>query len=153
MTKTIPHHPRLPADCKGVLSHSKFGSSVGYSHYVHKDEQELGVYYLGLVLDNKHGGAPQRGHGGVSMTMLDEVMGRAASRAIGKMCYTASMTTNFCAGSKIGDHLLASATVSRSGKSLVFVDAQLHSEERLIATATGSWINSGRDLPQTITFD
>jgi acyl-coenzyme A thioesterase PaaI-like protein len=147
MTNKPSDHSNIPKDCTAVLSHSKFGSEVGYSHYVHKDEEQKGIYYLGLVLTEKHGGAPGRGHGGVTMAMLDEVMGRAASRVLGKMCYTASMTTNFCSGSKIGDHLLASATVSRSGKTLAFVDAQLHSGDHLVATATGSWINSGKDIP------
>ena len=146
MNKTISRHPVLPEDCTPVVAHSNFGSHIGYTHYVHKNEAQEGVYYLGLELSDKHGGAPSRGHGGVTMTMLDEVMGRAASRSIGKMCFTASMTTNFCAGTKMGDKLLASAVVSRSGKNLVFVDAQLHAGEQLIATATGTWMNSGVDI-------
>lgn len=149
MNNKFSYHPALPEDCVSVPAHSSFGSHIGYTHYVHQNEKQDGIYYLGLELCDKHGGAPGRGHGGVTMTMLDEVMGRAASRSLGKMCFTASMTTNFCAGTKIGNSLLASATVSRSGKNLVFVDAQLHAGEQLIATATGTWMNSGLDIPET----
>lgn len=149
MIKHNLNYPKLPDDCTILKTHSNFGTELGYIHYIHKNEAEDGIYYLGLELGEKHGGAPGRGHGGVTMTILDEVMGRAASRAISKMCFTASMTTNFCAATKMGDHLLASAKVSRYGKNIVFVDGQLHAGEKLIATATGTWANSGRDIPST----
>ena len=139
--------PSIPKGCKEVAAQSSFGSGLGYTHYMHENEAVDGVFYLGLELSEKHGGAPGRGHGGVTMTLLDEVMGRAASRTIGKLCFTASMTTNFCAATKLGDQLVASAKVTRHGKNIVFVDGQLHSGDRLIATATGTWANSGREIP------
>ena len=139
-------HPDIPPGAIEVKARSNFGSQVGYVHYVDQSTDHELVYFLGLELREQHGGAPGRGHGAVTMAMLDEVMGRAASRTMQKMCYTASMTTNFCAGSKIGEFLLARATVSRCGKSLVFVDAQLHSGDTLIATATGTWASSGQPI-------
>ena len=149
MTKAVSSKLAIPEGCKEVKAHSKFGSQTGYVHYVHPEERKRGVYYIGLELNESHSGAPGRGHGAVTMAILDEVMGRAASRNSKKLCYTASMTTNFCAGSKIGDFLLGKATVARTGKSLVFVDAQLFSGDRLIATATGTFVNSGHEIPFT----
>ena len=141
-------HPDIPADAVHVEARSSFGSQIGYIHYITADEDEKEIYHLGLQLNDSHGGAPGRGHGGVTMTMLDEVMGRAASRRMQKLCYTASMTTNFCAATKIGEFLMATATISRCGSNLVFVDGQLHSGDKIIATATGTWISSGKDIPE-----
>ena len=149
MIKPVFDHPNIPADAVPVKSHSSFGSHIGYLHFISKNADEPEAYLLGLHLNESHGGAPGRGHGGVTMTMLDEVMGRAASRRMNKLCYTASMTTNFCAGTRIGEFLLATATVSRCGVNLVFVDAKLHSGDKIIATATGTWASSGLPIPES----
>ena len=148
MTKLVSPHPEIPDGSSYFKSHSKFGSEVGYVHYFKESTGPQDTYYLGLKLEEKHAGAPGRGHGGVTMAMLDEVMGRAASRSMNMMCYTASMTTNFCAGSRVGEFLLAKANVSRRGKNLAFVDARLYSGEKLIATATGTWASSGMPMPE-----
>lgn len=142
------NYANIPADAVPIKAHSNFGNQIGYYHFITKNEGDQERYHLGLQLNDSHGGAPGRGHGGVTMTMLDEVMGRAASQRMRKLCYTASMTTNFCAGTQIGEFLLATATISRCGANLVFVDAQLHSNDKLIATATGTWASSGLPIPE-----
>ena len=147
MLDKIRQHPAIPENCNPVVAHSKFGSEVGYVHCVCANEVEENLFLLALELDDRHAGAPGRGHGAVSLAMLDEVMGRAASRASKSLCFTASMTTNFCNGSQIGDFLIATAKVRRAGKSFVFVDAELHADEKLIATATGTFANSGQPIP------
>ncbi|NND83308.1 MAG: PaaI family thioesterase [Gammaproteobacteria bacterium] len=144
-TETLP--PGVPKTAVVVHAHSNFGSEIGYCHYIDEAADPELVYYLGLTLQEKHAGAPGRGHGAVTMAMLDDVMGRAASKSMNQLCYTATMTTNFCAASRVGQFLLARATVSRKGKNLVFVDATLHAEDCLIATATGTWANSGLPIP------
>ncbi len=149
LLEKIKAHPLIPQDCKVVFAHSNFGNEVGYAHCVTADEIDNNLYLLALELGERHAGAPGRGHGAVSLAMLDEIMGRAASRAVNNLCYTASMTTNFCNASKVGDFLLASARVRRAGKSMVFVDSELHSGETLVATATATFANSGRPIPFT----
>jgi len=136
-----------PAGYTPIPSPSEFGKQLGYTHYASQDPDAKDLYCLGLRLEKNHAGAPGRAHGAVAMAMLDEVMGRAASLSVNKICYTASMTTNFCAGPKIGDFLLAKAKIMRAGRNLVFVDGTIHSGDTLIATGTGTWINSGLDNP------
>lgn len=150
MIDSILDHPAIPAGSVAVKSHSKFGSQVGYAHLLNAASEAEGIYYVGMLLEERHGGAPGRGHGGVTMAVLDEAMGRAASSALGKICFTASMTTNFCAGSKVGDYILATAKISRKGKKIVFVTAELHAGGTLIATATGTWVNSGMPIPSMV---
>ena len=150
MIDPLVNHPAFPAGSVPVKSHSKFGSQVGYVHLVNAESEREDIYYVGMMLEEQHGGAPGRGHGGVTMAILDEAMGRAASRSLGNICFTASMTTNFCAGSKIGDFILATAKISRKGKKIIFVTGELHAGDNLIATATGTWINSGIPIPTTV---
>lgn len=103
---------------------------------------------IGFHLAQPHTGGPGRGHGGVTMTLLDEAMGRAASIAVDAMCVTISMTTNFCQSTRIDDFIRVHATVSRKGKNIVFVDGQLlDSRDKLIASATGTWNNTGIPIP------
>ena len=147
----IRQHPQIPTDCDIVFAHSQFGAHVGYVHCIDKSVVKSGkieeVFFVALVLEAHHEGPPKRGHGGVSMSVLDEAMGRAASKVAGKLCYTVSMTTNFCAAANLDDLLVASARVKRAGRAIVFVDAELHANDRLIATATGTWANSGLTIP------
>lgn len=149
MLEKVHNHPLLPDDCELAFSKSRFGSEVGYAHCIDKSTEEEDVWFVVIELEEKHSGAPGRGHGAVTLAMLDEAMGRAASRSVNQLCYTASLTTNFCNGSKIGEFLIAEARVKRAGKSMVFVEAALHGEEKLIATASGVFANSGLPIPAT----
>ena len=106
------------------------------------------VVKVGLQLEETHTGGPSRGHGGVTMALLDETMGRAASEAVKALCVTISMTTNFCSSTKIGDFVIASARVTRRGKSIVFVDGELRdSNDKLVGSATGTWSNTNIPIP------
>jgi len=148
MLDRVHAHPLLPDQCELVFSKSPFGGEVGFAHCIDTSTSKEDVYYLALILEDKHAGAPGRGHGAVTLAMLDEAMGRAASQTVDKLCFTVSMTTNFCSGSKIGEFLVAEAHVQRKGKSMVFVEAKLHGETALIATASGVFANSGIPIPK-----
>lgn len=149
MNEILKQHPLLPKNGSLLVTHSQFGNLVGYTHCQDAASEAKGLFYVALQLTAEHAGAPGRGHGAVNMAILDEAMGRAASRTLNQLCYTASMTTNFCTGTKIGDILVAEAKVTRSGKNIVFINAELHAMDRLIATATGTWVNSKRPIPTT----
>lgn len=147
MIDKILNHPAIPAGYTRVATHSNFGNQIGHFHYINETTDAKQTYYLSLLLEERHGGAPGRVHGGVTMTILDELMGRAASHTLGTLCFTATMTTNFCAAAKPGDFVLATANVLRHGKNLVFVESQLHANEKIIATASGAWLNSKIPIP------
>lgn len=138
----------VPADFELTTAHSRFGRHVGPYYMAERSEDGSGPrHWTGLKVDERHGGRGEYGHGGMLMALLDEAMGRAASRAAGSVCVTVSMQTSFCAAFRIGDFLRASATVTRRGQSLVFVDAQILAGDSLIATATGVWKQTDQPLP------
>ena len=110
--------------------------------------KENNLVVLGFFLEEEHTGGPGRGHGGVTMTLLDEAMGRAASIAVNSLCVTISMTTNFCQSTRIGDFIKIYARVTRQGKNIVFVDGELKdSKDKLVASATGTWNNTQIPIP------
>lgn len=138
----------IPADFELSTAHSRFGRHVGPYYIAERVEDGTdSKHWTGLKIDERHGGRGEHGHGGILMALLDEAMGRAASRASGAVCVTVSMQTSFCAVFRIGDFLRASATVTRRGRNLIFVDGLVMAGDSLVATAAGVWKNSGQPLP------
>lgn len=138
----------IPENFKKAPRQSRFSSHMGVFYVPVDQTPESEIVTVGLVLEELHTGGPDIGHGGVTMALLDEAMGRAASEKVKSMCMTASMTTNFCASTRIGSFICASARVTRKGKSIVFVDGELHDGKgHLVATATGTWINTRQPIP------
>lgn len=139
---------KIPTNFIQIPRQSPFSLHIA-TLYVPKDQTpESKTVKVGLLLEDNHTGGPSRGHGGVTLTLLDETMGRAASEASNALCVTISMTTNFCASTQIGDFICASATVIRCGKSVVFVDGVLkNSQGKVVASATGTWSNTNIPIP------
>ncbi len=80
-------------------------------------------------------------HGGFIMSLMDSGMGTAAHRALGPQARAATISfdVKFISASTVGDLLLGSATVLKKTRSLVFMQGEIRSGERLIATAEGIW--------------
>lgn len=141
----------IPDEFRPKNEHSGFATHVGPYHVAEiEGEGDATEYWIGLKVDERHGGRKggEYGHGGMLMALLDEVMGRTASRAAGKVCATVSMQTSFCAPFYDGDFLRATAIVTRRGRNLVFVDGTVMCAGALIGTASGVWINTGQPLPK-----
>lgn len=102
---------------------------------------------IGLAVDERHGGRAGHGHGAVLLTLLDEVMGRAASLAQGVVCVTVSLQTSFCAGFHESDFLRASASICRKGRTHVFLEGRVMAGEKTIATGNGVWHSTKQPLP------
>ena len=58
-------------------------------------------------------------HGGIIAAIMDETMGWAAARAIGRMCFTGELTIRYLRPTPGGCRLTVSAEVGRIGKRLV----------------------------------
>ena len=141
----------IPDEFELSKSHSGFGRHVGPYHVAQiENEDGSSEHWTGLKVDERHAGrgGGEYGHGGMLMALLDEVMGRTASRAADKVCMTVSMQTNFCAAFQNDDFLRANAKVTRCGRTMVFIDGVVMCGESLIATASGVWMNSGQPLPR-----
>ncbi len=86
---------------------------------------------------NRHGVL----HGGIAVTLLDNVSGTTGSLSVdrtGKTPFlTISMNTQFV-GSGLPGRMIATGTVTGGGRSLLFISAELrHEDGTLVATSTG----------------
>lgn len=138
----------IPSDFAPIKPLSGLGQTLG-PFYLKDGESvdEEGVTHLGLKMEAMHGGGPGSGHGGVTMALLDEVMGRSATHAADALSVTITMNTNFCARTLIGDFLIARANVSHKTFKTIFLESSIHAGEVLIATATGIWKKTKEPIP------
>jgi uncharacterized protein (TIGR00369 family) len=99
-----------------------------------------GGYEVQLVATDAHRNLDGHVHGGVIMTLVDRVVGmNVRHRWSQSAAATASLTVHFLRAARIGDTLLARCSIRKGGRSLCFVDAEVHVDDRLIATATGTF--------------
>jgi len=95
------------------------------------------ILEIGPQHTNRHGGL----HGGIMAAMLDNAMGYAAALHFDPEAtptvMTVSMTTSYLAPVREGA-VTATGTVTGGGRSLLFVDGVLRSDDdRVLATASG----------------
>lgn len=103
-----------------------------------RQKKEDGSKRYGLQIDERHLNTLGVVHGGVIIGLLDQVLANEAWAATDrKPLVTIQLDTRFIKAARKGDFVTSEATVRRGTRSLVFVDADLVSENGdLIATAT-----------------
>ena len=88
----------------------------------------------------KHNNVAGVVHGGVLATLLDNVMGRVATKAVGgKPVATIQLNTYFLSSVAPGDSIECEARVVRAGASIVFMQGTLRVGSRIVATGDGVW--------------
>ncbi|GGE61662.1 PaaI family thioesterase [Actibacterium pelagium] len=96
-----------------------------------------GTTLYGLQTDKSHCNAIGTVHGGVMTSLLDQALAvEAWNLASRQPTVTLQMDTRFTNAAKAGDFLEASAVLRHATRSLLFVDADLHCGDRLVASAT-----------------
>lgn len=91
-------------------------------------------------VDTRHGNVRGAIHGGMLMTMADQVLGLTVQQAIGGgPTATISLNCDFVSSAKPGDLIEGTAEVTRITRSIVFVQGRLACGDRLILSAAGLW--------------
>ncbi|MFV1989574.1 MAG: PaaI family thioesterase [Acidimicrobiales bacterium] len=94
-----------------------------------------------VTLDERHLNPNAVAHGAVSFTLMDTAMGAAVMSILdeGDLCATIELHTRFHRAARSGV-LTAEATIVSGGRRIVQLEARtLDRDERLIASATGSF--------------
>ena len=79
-------------------------------------------------------------HGGYSMSLADIFLGSMVFTACGKKpCSTISLNCNFVSPGLQDDIIECDAKVTKTTKSLVFVEGNLISKDKIILSASGIW--------------
>ncbi len=94
-----------------------------------------------VVLDASAGGPPERAHGGVVATILDEATGVAMMRA-GRTGMTAAIEVSYRAGAPIGVELEVRARITEIDGRKTRATAELHAGDVLVARATALFVAS-----------
>ncbi len=102
---------------------------------------ENGAVVLDYVTQRTDAGYTHLVHGGVAMTLMDEVMTWAAIIASRQMCVAAEMTTRLARPTEVGKKLRVEARVTRQARRLVLTEACILDEEgQVLTTATGKYV-------------
>lgn len=112
------------------------------------------VGHVGPILQRREDGRPAfaflaRQHhrnlrdvvqGGMLMTFADRAMGQTVRSVLGSgPIATVQFDIHFVDAARIGDFVVTRPQVLRSTASIVFVDARLEVDGRLVASASGIW--------------
>jgi uncharacterized protein (TIGR00369 family) len=101
-----------------------------------------GYVHMTLPMEARLGNRSGRVHGGVICTLLDSVCGYCGQYSEPgepqRRAVTLTLTTNFLDVAQ-GDTMIAKGYMERQGRSVYFSRGEVWSQDRLVATATGSF--------------
>ena len=98
-----------------------------------------------VTLGKAFEGAPGRAHGGVVAALLDEVMG-LMNVIHGAMAFTAQLDITYVAPTPVGEPIIARAWLARRDNRKQFVEATLHADDVLVASANALFISIDRSV-------
>lgn len=96
-----------------------------------------------VTLGKAFEGAPGRAHGGVVAALLDEVMG-LMNVIHGSMAFTAQLDITYHAPTPLEEEIVARAWLERRDERKHFVEATLHANDVLVASAKALFIGVDR---------
>ncbi len=109
----------------GSIQKGRIGDGKGHFRFIPEDRHR-----------NRNGVV----HGGMLMTFADRALGDTARQGdAGRKHATAQLDVHFVSAAKIGAVVDLRARVIRETRNMVFVEGELTSEGRIVATAKGIW--------------
>jgi uncharacterized protein (TIGR00369 family) len=119
-----------------ISNTTAFGDLVGPIWRIGEGEQSR----FGFVVAPKHLNRAGNLHGGMLMTLADNAMAIAAREATGsKRHATIELNIQFIGTVRLGDFIEAHPEVARATRSLVFMQAKMFVDTRLVVTTNGIW--------------
>jgi uncharacterized protein (TIGR00369 family) len=107
--------------------------------------QEDETFVVGLRVQPHHANGRGGAHGGLLMTLSDIALGyrTTSSQEPRPMLTTASITTDFAGGAKVGDWIEAHVDVHKVGARLAFANCYILRDGERIAHASGVFARTG----------
>lgn len=97
-------------------------------------------YCLGFLVAGKHLNRNGMVHGGMLSSLADSAMGLAARQhELSRRQATIQLGIHYIAAARPDEFVVARCTVRRATRSIIFVDAEIFSGTRLVATTEGIW--------------
>lgn len=93
--------------------------------------------YRGFYLLDRHCNSMGIAHGGLLASFTDALLGLAVYRVTRQAPITVRLTCDFVASARRGDWVEGKGTVTRAGNTVIFADARVTVEERVVLVAQG----------------
>lgn len=94
----------------------------------------------GFYVEARHGNARGNLHGGMLMTLADQILGLTVVEALGHMAtVTISLNHEFVAATSVGDWLVGRAEIIRSTRSMIFIRGAFRRGEDVVLNSSGIW--------------
>jgi uncharacterized protein (TIGR00369 family) len=104
------------------------------------DGEDGSIKRFAFIVSEKHMNAAGSVHGGMLMTLADMAMGQTSRLVSGaQSCSTVSLNCDFVGPGRLGDRVDARVRVTRKSRTMVFLSAELISDDRVLLIATGLW--------------
>lgn len=130
----IPRNVMPPGFEPCTMDDGDFGKSQGQLYWSEDARR------FAFRVENRHRNENGMIHGGMLMTLADQVLGLTVVRALGNNpAATVSLNCDFIDGALPGDLIEGEAVVTRITRSLVFVQGSLQCGERRLLSASGLW--------------
>lgn len=117
---------------------NKFGDLM-QMHFSVIDKGEIAYY---MTVTEEHLATPIAAHGGSLAALMDATLGVCALSEVCedmKVVSTVNMNMSFLHPANLGDQLIGRGKVVKSGKRIIFVEAQIFNQkEQLIATGSAT---------------
>lgn len=103
---------------------------------------ESGFIEMTIKLGEMHTNAMGLIQGGVIMTLADAAMGNAV-RSLGINGVTVDCSVSFPDAAQLGDILVARGRVIKAGKNLIFAEADVYVDDRVIGSSKATFYKMG----------
>lgn len=101
-----------------------------------------GCAELTVAAEEKHTNPMGMVHGGLIMSIADAAMGNSI-RSLGITGVTADCSVSFPGAAQLGDVITAKGKVTKAGRNLVFAEAQVYANDRMIGQSKGTFYKIG----------
>jgi len=94
----------------------------------------------GFRVEPRHANAHGNIHGGMLMTLADQILGLTVAEALGHLSLvTLSLNNEFVAAANVSDWLVGRAEIIRRTQSLVFIRGTIRRGDDFVLNSSGIW--------------
>jgi uncharacterized protein (TIGR00369 family) len=143
--REVAYHPKMSDTAPNLPKDAVRLGSVGFNvfagpMYRLADENGGQIKHFAFIPEQKHMNGSGAVHGGMLMTFADVAMSQAARAAFdGRGCNTVSLSCDFMSPGRLGVPVEARVRVTRKTRTMIFISAELTTEDRPVLVATGLW--------------
>lgn len=101
-----------------------------------------GCAELAVTAGEKHTNPMGKVHGGLIMSIADAAMGNSI-RSLGITAVTADCSVSFPGAAQLGDIITVKGKVTKAGKNLLFAEAQVYANDKIIGQSKGTFYKIG----------